>query len=181
MKTARKTLLSLALLLQLAGASALAQSYPPALPRDPPQDEVDEVQVRKAAEALLQACRPAKERELTGRGLTKNKAVSRAKDVCFCIAKDISRRDDPKEMSFLTRYVRDQFDDDHVYTEEQGLWLHEFGKTEQNCNLKPSYRFGQPEPRLPADSAIQKSLRKDAPAKPLPETKNEKRKNVRSQ
>ncbi|MBX3019048.1 MAG: hypothetical protein KF767_14265 [Bdellovibrionaceae bacterium] len=141
----------------LAGASALAYNPKP-LPPGPPEENVDPGLVQKSAEALMQSCRVAKERELTGQGIAKAKVAARAKDVCFCIAKDVKRRDDATEMDFLSRYVRDLFDDDHVFTEEEDLWLHEYSKTEKNCGLNPKYRFGQPEPRLPSEAV--KSPRK---------------------
>lgn len=146
----------------LASANAFAQKLP-ALPRDPPQENemVDEGYVSKSAEALMKSCRSAKERELGAKGIAKSQIQSRARDICFCIAKDVKRRHHVPEMDFLNKYVKDQFDDDHVYTEEEDLWLHEYGKTEKNCSLNPKYRFGQPEPRLPADPSIQNSLQKD--------------------
>lgn len=168
-----------AVLTSFLATAALAQNRP-SLPRDPPQDDVvDEGLVLKNAEALMKSCRSAKERELKGQGLKGSSVGERAKSVCFCIAKDIKRRDDVKEMGFITTYLKDQFDDDHVYTEEQDLWLHEFGKTEKNCTLNPKYRFGQPEPRLPAAPALQNATSRGQTTPQRTESKNEKRKSTR--
>jgi hypothetical protein len=134
---------------------ALAQ-YPPALPPGPPEKKVDPGMVQKSAEALLKACRSAKERELKGKGSTN--VTDRAKDICFCIAKDLRRRDDTDEMSFMTKYIQDKFDDDHVFTEEQDLWLHEFSKTEKNCGVNPKYRFGMAESRPSGSPELEQSI-----------------------
>lgn len=153
-----KTTLVLSVL--VTGSFASAQRT--VLPKGPPEEKIDPGLVQKHSEALMKACRTSTESDLRKQNVAASKIEGRARDICFCIAKDIKRRDDPREMELITKYIssskQTRTEIDEKINDEQAIWLHEFDKLEQNCRKNPKYRFGMPEPRLPSGSVIDQSL-----------------------
>lgn len=139
------------LITSLAFAQVVDPEALPVLPKAPPVVRIDAGAVQKGAETLNRSCLKFKVRHLKGRGLNVVAAQAQAKDFCFCVAKDVKRREDVREMSFLSNFYLDKIADDAKLSDQQGILLHELDKLEKNCEADPKYRFGMPEPRLESD------------------------------
>lgn len=173
MKTTPKHLMMsffMALNIALGSQLAVAQKMPP-LPAGPPVKKINATDVSKHAEQFMNACKVIKSRILKGKGVAVAQIDKQASKFCFCVAKDVKRRNDVNEMSFLTKYYRDEIDDDAKLSDEQDIYIHELEKLEDNCDKDPQYRYGMKEPRLPDTGTSTSSKESHGPSKTAPAKK----------
>jgi len=130
----------------LFGAIVHAQPLPPLPPGPPEYKKPDAVMVQRSAEELLIACRSHFESSLRKTDMKQETISKRAREVCFCVVKDVKRRESVSEMKLLVRSYLGKITAETALNSDEDMLLHQLDVTEANCKMNPKYRFGMEEP-----------------------------------
>lgn len=114
-------------------------------PDTEPASEVSDAEVEQAAARLFENCQRSLRNGSTLGGLTKEQVYPA--DTCRCLTDNMKVARNVEELDTVAKdYVSEL--KEHLMSEEESLYIHEATKLEANCLLRPTYKVGEPEPRL---------------------------------